>query len=657
MKNLLVSVILLSALAVPANAQWLNSRKSATNQYQQEGLIFHKADKSLKFAYPNDSKQRVKEQGTRDFGYCSVDDEIMGLGIEADANFDCAILMTEATAQSMVGNKINKIKVGFYDASCAKNFKVWISTSLDGSKLMTQDVATVNTGWNEVTLDTPYEITGEAIYIGYSFSLVGSTPKEADSYPLGFGGSDNENGAYLNYGDGWGSVYGQGFGSLMLLAEISGEFYTHEVALTQVSYNRAVASNKYNLQVVVSNNGTESISQIDFNATVNGTTESLTAKFESPLTASSQAILTMPLTAPAETGTYTVDIEATKLDGVDDDVPSNNKISAPLLVVSEASPRKTVVEEGTGEWCGYCPRGAVGMNNLAEAYPDKFIGVAIHWNDDFQLNDYYDIVSIFAGFPSCIMDRVYETDPYYDADVAFEAVNARLSEAAVSLSARFTDDSKSELNVTSDVKFRFDSDECPYSLTYVLTEDGLVGSGQVNYYSGQSGLPSDLAWLSKESYTIMGYEHDHVAIGVYDCLGIEGSLTGAIKDGESKTHNYTIRMPRVNDLNNVKLVAMIISKETGEIVNAEELPLKNVVVGIDEMSANEFEAQVSTVDGQLVVTSESSDELSVEVYTAAGFMVNKAQFTGNVTLDVPAQGAYIVRVSDGNNVVVRKVVL
>lgn len=657
MKNLLVSVILLSALAVPANAQWLNSRKSVTNQYQQEGLIYRKAEQNFNIVAPTDSKQRVKEEGTQNFTYCDLNaTQITGIGIGSDANFDCAIAMPASTAAAMKGNKINKLSVCFANVEKVSNFKVWISKGLDSAPEMSQNVASVQQGWNEVALDTPYEITGEAFYIGYSFSLKGSDGGN-NSFPIGFSGEDNANGGFLNYGEGYTSVYGQGFGSLMIVAEIVGEFYTHEVALTQVSYNRAVASDKYNLQVVVSNNGTESISQIDFNATVNGTTESLTAKFESPLTASSQAILTMPLTAPAEAGTYTVDIEATKLDGVDDDVPSNNKISAPLLVVSEASPRKTVVEEGTGEWCGYCPRGAVGMNNLAEAYPDKFIGVAIHWSDDFQLNDYYDIVSIFAGFPSCIMDRVYETDPYYDADVAFEAVNARVSEGTVSLSARFTDDSKSELNVTSDVKFRFDSDECPYSLTYVLTEDGLVGSGQSNYYSGQSGLPSDLAWLANESYTIMGYEHDHVAIGVYDCLGIEGSLTGAIKNGESKTHNYTIKMPRVNDLNNVKLVAMIISNETGEIVNAEEIALKNVVVGLDEMSANEFDAQVSTVDGQLVVTSESCDELSVEVYTAAGFMVNKAQFTGNVTLDVPAQGAYIVRVSDGNNVVVRKVVL
>lgn len=660
MKNLLVSVILLSALAGTANAQWLNSGKSVTvRSQQQESLVFRKAEQSVNIALPSDSKLRVKKEGSINFCYCDPNTtQVQGIGIGQDANFDCAIYIPENLALSMKGNKINKLQIGMANTDKVSNFKVWISKNLNGNPEVSQSVASVQSGWNEVVFDTPYEMTGEGLYIGYSFSLKGSSgPNSDNTFPIGFSGSDNANGAFLNFGQGFQSVNGQGFGSLMIVAEIEGVFYTNDLALTQVSYNRSLGGDKYDLQVLVQNNGSDNISQIDFTATVNGKPEEVSAQLQTPLSMYSEGILSMQLTAPAETGAYTVELEAVKVNGIEDDVPSNNKINAPLLVMSETSPRKTVVEEATGEWCGYCPRGAVGMSNLAKAYPDKFIGIAIHGGDDFEIEGYYDLLSTFTGFPSCLVDRLYLTDPYFDVDKVFEAVNSRISEGILDLSARFADDSKSELNITSDVKFNFNSDQCPYSLTYVLTEDGLIGSGQANYYKGQSGLPSDLEWLASEPATILGYKHDHVAIGAYDCLGIEGSLTGAIKDGESKTHNYTIKMPVVKDLNNVKLIAMLISNETGEIVNADEIALKDVVVGIDEMSANEFGVQVSTVDGKLVVSSESCDELSVEVYTAAGFMVNKAQFTGNVTLDVPAQGAYIVRVSDGNNVAVRKVVL
>lgn len=39
--------------------------------------------------------------------------------------------------------------------------------------------------------------------------------------------------------------------------------------------------------------------------------------------------------------------------------------------------RNVVVEEGTGTWCGYCPRGTVAIKRMNEKYPDQFIGIAV----------------------------------------------------------------------------------------------------------------------------------------------------------------------------------------------------------------------------------------------------------------------------------------
>ena len=48
-----------------------------------------------------------------------------------------------------------------------------------------------------------------------------------------------------------------------------------------------------------------------------------------------------------------------------------------------AAPGKIVVgEEGTGTWCGWCPRGSVAMNWMDEKYYGYWQGIAVHNNDD-----------------------------------------------------------------------------------------------------------------------------------------------------------------------------------------------------------------------------------------------------------------------------------
>ena len=53
-----------------------------------------------------------------------------------------------------------------------------------------------------------------------------------------------------------------------------------------------------------------------------------------------------------------------------------------LVQRQSAFNRKVVMEEGTGTWCGYCPEGMATILRMKEKYPDNFIAVAIHDDDD-----------------------------------------------------------------------------------------------------------------------------------------------------------------------------------------------------------------------------------------------------------------------------------
>ena len=77
-----------------------------------------------------------------------------------------------------------------------------------------------------------------------------------------------------------------------------------------------------------------------------------------------------------------------------------------------AAPGKIVVgEEGTGTWCGWCPRGAVAMNWMDEKYYGYWQGIAVH-NGDPMVNTDYDVGlgGLTSGYPSGLVDRGSDID-------------------------------------------------------------------------------------------------------------------------------------------------------------------------------------------------------------------------------------------------------
>jgi hypothetical protein len=57
-----------------------------------------------------------------------------------------------------------------------------------------------------------------------------------------------------------------------------------------------------------------------------------------------------------------------KVNGKDDELTCNNTVEASFSAVKPADHRKVLLEEGTGTWCGWCPRGAVFLKAISPAY-------------------------------------------------------------------------------------------------------------------------------------------------------------------------------------------------------------------------------------------------------------------------------------------------
>lgn len=98
------------------------------------------------------------------------------IGGETPGLYKVAIKLSEARMDPFTNNKITHIRFGlekneWEDVSRIKNVKVWISSTLDGSYIYSQDVQEIKNGWNVVQLNQPFFITGKEICIGYEFQM------------------------------------------------------------------------------------------------------------------------------------------------------------------------------------------------------------------------------------------------------------------------------------------------------------------------------------------------------------------------------------------------------------------------------------------------------------------------------------------------------
>lgn len=245
---------------------------------------------------------------------------------------------------------------------------------------------------------------------------------------------------------------------------------------------------------------------------------------------------------------------------------------------------KVVIEEGTGQWCGYCPMGILSFEYLKEIYPDQFIGIAVHNNDNMMVDE-YDAGLHFSQFPLGYANRVvtcqpmtgnYEltgADTFHDA---FVSELAKIPEAEVRL-ADVSMDADSVVSMTSNVRFAMSAESDDYRLAYVVMSNGYVAPGsQANYlysadYETFGKFGKDGEW--GQQY-FEGYPYDDVACCIEPSFGgATGVIPASPVPGETYTHDFSIDLTQCSNIAEgvgLELVVMLIDGADGSIVNADK---------------------------------------------------------------------------------------
>lgn len=479
---------------------------------------------------------------------------------------------------------------------------------------------------------------------------------------------------------------GMGGASAYIECETSGAggLKANDVCVFDVAGARLMTNGKYETVASFINYGTAPISKLEtaYKVGESTTTEELGAEQPFPYMVPVQVRLTSD--APADAARYPLTFSIEKVNGVADEYDAKHEwtnkgdnVAYNMLTAMEtAYPRTVVMEQFTGLWCPWCPRGHVAMEKAAKTYADKFIGIAVHANDQMQSDDYLGLLQTISNYPSAMLNRVGNVlmDPYYgtkgpaqrpgdkSGDILedIKVVSEMPVEAQVGFSSQL-DESKKSVTINSKMSFSLNTEGKNYSVAYVLLENGIKGYPQKNAYSKDAGAFKSAEEIAEDDLRHLFNEKmmytptfNGVARSIKDVMGIEGSLDNVtVKVGEELTHTYTLAIPStVKDVNNLEVAVLVIDNYSGEILNAAKAKIGETTTGVESVAAEGVEIAVE--NGTVNVQGNGS----VSVYSMDGKLVKTFLVDGSASMPTMGmKGTYIVRVVNGNHVTVKKVLL
>ena len=569
-----------------------------------------------------------------------------GVRFGTGATQGMAIRISKEKAQQLKGEKINAIRT-IFSTSHTKNLKFFISKQLGGEPEYTQDIAKSSTRWKTYDLTTPYTITGEEFYLGYTCEVTEIYKPHLFDHSQDFG---NQLIWAIN-NDQWQDISNKGLGAANLLFIVDGGKKFTDVTMKQVDANGFYKAGKgYVFGGQIYNFGTEPIESFDLTCQIGESAPSTYSVKDAAIAQGESYDFKMPEYFPTVNGKVPFKVAISNINGSEDADQSDNLSMTSTYIYPENVEKKVLVEGFTGQACGNCPKGHTVLNKALEGIEEKFVEVSHHAGyqiDAFTMKDdmeytwfYNNNGSTYA--PASMFDRTMVTEG--TGSVVFETQDVvTLNEAirksqnaepfiAVKLSNEY-DKATRKNQITVQVHTYVVPSEKEHRLNLFLTQNNIV--------SYQSGAGSN-------------YVHNHVFRGALN--GTWGEKIDLV-EGETvtKTYEYTLPEEIVSTQSNAKiqaipedmhLVAFVSdAAETAldcKVYNTASVKMVNDdVTGIGDV-VREQPSQV-VVNGHQVQV--SGTYTTAVVYNSLGQQVATLQGTENVTL---GKGFYVVSVQQAD---------
>ena len=454
------------------------------------------------------------------------------------------------------------------------------------------NVGNVADGHAEVLFDEPYEIGENGFFAGYTIPVtVEERPMMITSDKMGGGFWLHTTAAYRN----WTDMSSMGSPCIELILEGQQE-NAATIILPANIFSKKDAPIYVNATLY--NHGTSTLTASEYTYEINGVTN--TATLNSNIKGDHwgrSSNITIELPAIAEAGNYPLTVTVTKANNADNqDVEPTH--TGMVNIMDFVPVHRVLVEEYTGTWCGWCTRGLVAMQLLAEAYGDDFIGVAYHNEDPMAIMNEYP--SPVQGFPSAFVERYYDVDPYYgyefDGFGMKDLVDYLMTQLAVvdlNVKAEWADESKTELKTTVESNFVMNAPGSDYGIEVMLVEDDMYGPAgsdwdQHNYYADMAdeyASEPNLGQLCELPDVIEGYHFNDVLVATSGV--VDESLPESIVANTVNSYEYSFFVddiyntsyePLIQNKDKLHVVAIVVEKATGKVLNAAKAAVGNSAV-------------------------------------------------------------------------------
>lgn len=602
------------------------------------------------FAAPQKAETRA---GTYTLGYCG---EPMGDGClyltNAQLNKSIVYIGQEfraADLKTLVGSKIVGIKIasptnGNGGNPCI-NISAWLTK--DFKERITQvDGKLSNTAleWNTIMFDTPYEIpeNPENIYGGFYFRVPATTcyyivvdgvptPANVNNGLAGLGTGREFPADFANAG-GFSGTYG----SICLQLIIEGDNLPVDMATpSAIELPLFKPGQKGEYQLTVANRGSNAIESVTVETALTNASDTQEIKLAKPIESGMSAVINVPFTSEsAYLGSLTATI--TKVNGKDNGY-SVKSTSSILTCYAEGYQRVTVMEDATGTWCGWCPFAIVLSEMAVKEFPDRFIPIAVHYNDAMTCQAYsgwFNAMNFKGSVPYFIFNRLLEGAAYqnfYDQMKPYLQKVLDLfgeqSYCKVDFVEAASTGTENEIYVETNTTFSVNTD-VPHNITYVILEDNVGPYTQENYYSG--GASGKMGGFETKDSKVPGFMYNDVARYIDRFPGNTLSKNIEANNALNNWEKINVKSVKGDDM---RVVAIVTNSVTGEIVNAAQKSIKKS--GVENLVEAENNVSVYGGNGEIIV--KGTDD--AEVYTLDG---RRTSTTGLTT------GLYIVRAA-GNS--------
>ena len=562
--------------------------------------------------------------------------------VKEGATGGSALYFPATTMQAYAGCEITDINVSFFNRSDETEVKVFITTSLDAEPLYQQDVKGVSRGWNKITLDTPFEIDGSAVYIGYEMT---------GQYYLSYSNAFIDGEEYILQGDGGWNEYTNIYSASLYATVTGGNLPRNNVSIGHITLpGYTLTGEPLAASGEFSNLGLDNVDRLTVTYMVDGEAageetvdvESTAYRTEGTFNLNGISLNT--------TGEKNVQLVLSAVNGKADADPSDNTSEArSIMALDEFVQRNVLFEVFSTELCSNCPNAHEAIHR---AFGDKENVIEIghhagYYQDGFTIDEskeyewFYPPTRLYA--PAMMLDRTSFADnlPTLYTD---ESPVAGIGEAYL----RAAYNEANSVPAMAEVNIRHNLDREARRLEVTVDGKTLIQQNRTDKPRLYVFLTEDSVFSTTQSGATGSFYHRHVA---------RRSLTPTWGD-EIDTDNgfsasYTADLPEEWDMGMLRVVAFVAYYAPDDRLRCNVLNsavariAPDLASGISVTEAGGGMAEAS-FDGESIITPGGND--GVTVLDMSGRTVMDVRNGGTSTsLKGLQHGIYIVKVKTGNS--------